>query len=337
MQRSGFCLVAAFGLLAGCASNPHVTYSYHPAKLHVATSVTETVSCTADKTNPVYQVAVVVTPTYVADQKQTWSLTIPRGMLSDTDFTASFTDDGRLTSINSTLTGEGGTILKDVVQLGTALAAAGAAPTVATLAICNGLLKQPISIIYDRDLDFADYVPAVTPLLPRSYMAPLDAALRKGLPDMPSFQAVITIQRPEPNRVTFANSDLTGSFAVLKLRPVENANLQIKDQKHGIVIYDSELPIPKPGPGYYEVALPKSAIFGSSTFALTLSDSGAIKTIGYKATNGTASAVEVGTAAAYAAAPQSAAEIAAQIKAQADIIAQQQRLARCIAHPTTCT
>jgi hypothetical protein len=319
--------------------NPHVTYRYHPPALKVALSISETISCTADKTRPIIQVAVsTATPTYLADEAVTWSFSLPNGALSDTDFTAAFTDDGRLASVNSTLTGEGGTVLKDLVSLGTALAAAGGRGEVKTLPVCDGLLKQPVSIVYDASVDFSQAVPAKTALVPRSYLIPIDLALRKVLPDMPSFQAVVTVRTEADNRVTFAGSDLDGqSFAVLKLRPVENAELQIIDTNHGTSVYDSQLAVPVPGPKYYEIALPKPTLFGGSTFALMLSDSGAIKSIGYKKTNGSASAIEVATSAAKAAAPQTAAEKAAELKAEADIIAQQTRLAKCLANRAGCT
>jgi hypothetical protein len=210
---------------------------------------------------------------------------------------------------------------------------------VKTLPVCDGLLKQPVSIVYDASVDFSQAVPARTALVPRSYLIPTDAALRQALrDDMPSFQAVVTVRPEADNRVTFAGSDLDGqSFAVLKLRPVENAELQIIDTNHGTSVYDSQLAVPVPGPKYYEIALPKPTLFGASTFALTLSDSGAIKSIGYKKTNGSASAIEVATTAAKAVAPQTAAQKAAELKAEADIIAQQTRLAKCLANRAGCT
>jgi hypothetical protein len=330
--------MASFGL-AGCASNPSATYQYHPPVLTVAVSATETVSCTADKTKPVYLVTTAVTPIYLSDPAQSWSFSIPHGSLSDVDFTPSFTDDGRLSSINSTLTGNGGTILKDLISLGVAIAAAGGGEPTRPLAVCNTLLKQPISIIYEAQLDFSKSIADETPLIPRPYLAAIDAALRRQIPTFPSFQAVIKSQDNQANRVTFAPSDLDGTaFAQLKLRPIRNAELQVVEKATDTKVYDSPIAIPEPGSNsYYYVAMPKPTLFGGSTFSLALSDSGAIKSIGYKTTNGTASAVEAATSAATAAAPQTPAEKAAQLKAQADVIAQQTRLAKCAAQPASCS
>ncbi|MCX4146920.1 MULTISPECIES: hypothetical protein [Paraburkholderia] len=329
--------------LSGCASAPDATFSYHPPVLQVAISVTVTVSCNAGKTDAVYQIAPVVTPTYTADRRVTWTVDLPHSALADVDFSPQFTDDGQLTAINSTSTGEGGTILKDLVSLGVDIAAVGGGKgTLKPLAVCDTLLKQPMAVIYDANLDFSSTIPAdPTPvtLEARSYFGPLDAELRNqpGLERMPVFRASVTTTGD--TRVKFGDASIqSGAYIPLKLREVYNGELKIMDSHSGKPVYDSALAIPRPGGpnDYYTVLLPKPALFGGSTFSLSLSSSGAVKSIDYKTTSGTASAIEVGTSALNAAKPESAADRAAALKGQADVIAQQNRLAKCIATPATC-
>jgi hypothetical protein len=347
MKRAMLAILSGLTALGGCASAPIATFSYHPPVLQTAVSVTLTVSCNGDKTLPVYQVATTVTSTYTADKRVTWTVDLPRSAFADVDFNPQFTDDGQLTSISSTLTGQGATTLKDVVAVGVDVAAAGGGKGSGNaLPVCSGFLKTPVSIIYDAELDFSTKLPDPkdnpkddpVPLVARSYLMSLDIALRKQLKDMPSFLATVT--STDDVRVHYADeSKNSGAFVGLKLREVVNGQLVIKDSSHGVPVYDSSLAIPRPGDKdqFYTVLLPEPALFGGSVFALNLSAAGAIKSVDYKTTSGTANAIEVGSHAIVAATPSSAAARAADLKAQADVIAQQTRLAKCISTPTSCT
>lgn len=346
MKRAMLAILSGLTALGGCASAPNATFSYHPPVLRVDVSVTLTVSCNGDKTKPVYQIATTVTPTYTADKTVTWTIDLPHSAFADVDFTPQFTDDGQLTSINSTLTGQGATILKDVVALGVDVAAAGggkgAAPSKG-LPVCSELLKSPVNIIYDTSLDFSKNPPdpkAVVNLKPRSYLLPLDTALRTQLAglNMPFFTANVTTSDDVRVRYDDTNKN-SGSFIELKLREVKSGELVIADNTSSKPVYDSALAIPQPGgpDQFYTVLLPKPVLFGGSVFSLTLSSSGAIKSLNYKTTGGTASVIEVGSSAITAATPTSAAARAADLKAQADVIAQQTRLAKCIAVPASCS
>lgn len=338
-------VLASLMALGGCASAPNATFAYHPPVLRVAASVTLTVSCNGDKTRPVYQIAPTVTPTYTADRDVTWTVDVPHSAFADIEFTPQFTDDGQLTAINSTLAGQGSTILKDLVSLGADVGAAGGGSGArTTLGVCNGYLSQPVSIIYDATLDFsaanfANSINKAIRLEPRSYLLSLDAKLRdsKQLPDMPSFQAFVSIA--DDARIRFDDASVkSNDFIALKLREVASGELKLKDATSGLVVYDSALPIPRADKkdNFYVMLLPKPALFGGSTFALSLSTAGAIKSVDYKTTSGMAGALEVGSSAITAATPTSAATRAAELKAQADVIAQQTRLAKCVAAPASC-
>lgn len=86
----------------------------------------------------------------------------------------------------------------------------------------------------------------------------------------------------------------------------------------------------------YYVPIPKAALFGKQTFTLSVSESGAITEIGYGKETGAGQVLGVGKAVFDQLAPTTAADKVAATKAEADLIAQQQRLARCQADPATC-
>jgi hypothetical protein len=320
--------------LAGCASAPPATFSYHPPKLNLQLNLAETISCLPDNTDLIYQATPSVTTSYVADPGVTWSVAMPRGFLTDSDFTVNFTDDGQLTTINSTLTGQAGPVLKDLISLSTAAAGAGVGAH-AINPVCKSLLSKPVSLSYTAEItDFSalgasgDAIQQPFEVVPE--LSSVAARIRTAVPNRPTYTATI-LRLADTPRATFGGS----GFAALTLRPVMNAELIIKNSQ-GRVLSDQEVPIPDAKAAPYAVALPNPVLFGGSTFNLTLSTSGAIKQIGYKSTGGEASVVEVATAATTAATPSTTADRAAQLKAKADIIAQQTRLAKCISQPSTC-
>lgn len=91
-----------------------------------------------------------------------------------------------------------------------------------------------------------------------------------------------------------------------------------------------------PLPQTYLLPIPKAALFGKQSFSLSLSEAGAVTSVDYGKNTGAASALNAAGAIATAAAPETVAAKAAEVKAQADLIAQQQRLARCHANPAQC-
>ena len=334
-MRSATVFVVAVTTLVGCASAPRATFSYHPPKLNLQLSLAETISCLPDNTDLIYQATPSVTTSYVADPDVTWSMAMPRGFLTDSDFTISFTDDGQLTTINSTLAGQGGTVLKDLISLGTAAAGAGVG-TRAINPVCKSLFSKPVSLTYTAEITDFSALGALGDAIQQPFevapeLSSLAAKIRTAVPNRPTYTATI-LRLADAPRATFGGG---GGFGVLQLRPVMNAELKIKNSQ-GRVLSDQEVPIPDAKAAPYAVALPNPALFGGSTFNLTLSTSGAIKQIGYKSTAGGASIVEVATAATTAATPSTTAEKAQELKAKADIIAQQTRYAKCISQPSTC-
>jgi hypothetical protein len=128
-------LILTAAALSACSSMPDVTYHYYQAKSATAMSVTQNLQCIKNpktgKKEPKYLRLDITTSipapltTYSADYTQPAKPLRVRdldGSFSDTDANFTFTEDGRLASMNATLTGEGETILKSAISLGTTAA-----------------------------------------------------------------------------------------------------------------------------------------------------------------------------------------------------------------------
>jgi hypothetical protein len=86
----------------------------------------------------------------------------------------------------------------------------------------------------------------------------------------------------------------------------------------------------------FTLPIPKAALFGKSAFAIALGESGAITTLQYAKETGVAQVLNVAGAAVPSLQGPTAAQRAADIKAEADLIAAQERLVRCLANRVAC-
>lgn len=132
------------------------------------------------------------------------------------------------------------------------------------------------------------------------------------------------------------SSSRSGSALSLRQPARVRVAVTILGAAAGNQVFESEVLIPQYGPSY-SLPIEKSGMFGESTFELTLSEAGAVQSLGYSKGSGTAAAVGAISELANQFAEDSAAEQAAAIKAEADVIAQQQRLIRCQLDPANCT
>jgi hypothetical protein len=129
--KSALLMIAA--VVSGCASTPNVKTTYYLPRAVTQIQVTQTFLCPIDTTSQDLSVAAAVTATtsYVADYSMPEQSVDFGGYstpFADTDLTVTRSPDKRLLGINSTSTGQGSTILQDVISLGTAIAGvAGAA------------------------------------------------------------------------------------------------------------------------------------------------------------------------------------------------------------------
>ncbi len=327
--------------LEACASTPNVIYSYYLAGSTSTVTVTQTVDCTSDKKAVVVLNAPAINTLYFADySKGPYSLQLKSldGALADTDVGFNFLDDGRLKSVNASSTGQGESILKAAISLAAAAGALGGGvtppvPAPAPLRECvfinNWGGGKPVTVTYSKQVDLATApVAALIPLGPTPGSAALYAAIKDQLPPL-----AIQVSKRTPST---AGAHLSGSPSdnAIQVTLQETANAQADVLAQGQVIFRGSVTVPLATT--YTLPIPKVALFGKQSFSLTLSEAGSVTAIQYGKQTGASGALGVLTAAATAVAPTSTATQAADVKAQADLIAQQQRLARCQAQPDKC-
>jgi len=281
---------------------------------------------------------------YSADySKGPYSIQIKRldGTFADIDVGFNFYEDGRLKSINASTTGQGETILKSAIALGTALAplGGGAPPVKGPIPECAVIKSwgggKPVTLTYTKNIEYGkddDGLPHN--LDPAPGTAGLYRELNKGN-QLPLLQVTINPPSSIKSGASYISSSSGSSDDVVLLTLQEVANVQVDVTASGQAIWSGKVTIP--GKNTYALPIPKAALFGKQTFSLTLSEAGAITQIEYGKNTGAAGPLNVATSAATAAeAPGSTANKVADAKAQADLIAQQQRLARCQAKPAQC-
>lgn len=344
-MKSAIPLLTISGLLAGCSTVPEVAYHYYPARALAFASVVQTVDCTADKQALVIVNTPEVKTQYEADRTSgpvTINFRQKTEAFSDNSRTFTFFSDGRLKSVNATSTGQGEAILKSVISLVGAVAPLGgggdtraAAPLPECTVIANWGGGKPVTLNYRASIDFNSQTDAGTPfpISPAPDSAALHSLLRARLPIL---QGSITPSASEWAGASFdPSAHSRKNHVYLKLRKVRNAQLDLRAQ--GQKIWSGNVIVPDARKeGEYVLAIPHAALFGEQSFALTLTEAGAIDTITYGKKTGAAGPLNVLTAAATAAAPDGAAARAAELKAESDLIVQQQRLARCRAQPDQC-
>ena len=325
-------LILTAAALSACASTPDVTYSYYPARSITAVTVTQTISCTDDKQKPILSYTPQVTTTYAADYSAAGApYTLPIRSLdhtfSDTDAGVTLTDDGRLKGINSTSTGQGETILKSALSLAATLGLGGGNPAGLVKgkkkpppppkpsSLCKAIAKWGnkdgvVTLVYTKLLQLenipggAYVVMDDTSNNPTAYTELKAADLNAALPQLAAQILPETEITPAAFRTPPVSS--TADYTQLTLRDTANIKLLVETVSNApnvpaAVISPNSITIP--GPHLYSVPIPTAAFFGADKFSLTLSDAGAITAIDYGKTNGTASALNVATAAATAALP----------------------------------
>ena len=332
-------IIASATLLGGCASIPEVAYRYYPAQAHGVAKVTQTVDCTADKMAVVVLNAPDVVTQYSADYSAR-PLEIrfdQRGAdLADNSSTFSFFEDGRLKSINAESTGQGEAFLKSAISLiGAVAPLGGAGSSRGPLAECDVIAHwgggKPVSLNYQAAIDFESDAPVN--LQPAADSKALYELLRAQLPILQA--KVETRSEPWAGANYEEATGRRAKYVFVPLRQVRSAGVTLTAS--GQKIWTGNAVVPVTGEaGNYALPIPRAALFGKQTFALTLAGSGAIDTVSYGKTTGAAAAVNVLTAGATALAPETASGQAADLKAQSDLIVQQQRLARCRAQPDQC-
>ena len=334
-------IVSIVLFLGGCASTPDVMYSYYPSCSKSNVTVTQTLDCNNDKSALIVVNSTTVSTLSSADySKGPYTVGIKKldGFFADSDITFAFFDDGRLKSVNATTTGQGETVLKSAVTLAAALVPLGAGevraekPTALCAAINGWGGGKPVTLIYTKNIDYGTVNFGQSRLLdPAPDSAGLYMALNKTQPELLPKPMVI-VDTPLSVKGGASSSSSAGASVSLTLQETATAKVTVKVL--GQNIWSGDITIP--GKNNYSLPIPEAALFGKQNFSLTLSEAGAITQIEYGKTTGAAAPLNVATSAATSAKPGSTADRVGEIQAQADLIVQQQRLARCKTDPAQC-
>jgi len=262
-----------------------------------------------------------------------------RGTFSDADVKLEFTEDGRLKSVNSAQTGQGEAALKTAISIAGTVAAGFAELAVPTykdecafIAGVAGGKGKSISVTYQKDISpestvgqeiFAEENSVAYENVLHKALGKVEATVSKiSSPAEPLFskegERQVTITARQPALVTI---EVTGGVPLdpgvsLPLGSVDVAVAQL-----GKV---------------YRLPLPTPVVFGKEATSLTFSDSGALTSIQYASTSASGSALNVVDAGIDLLKGKSTADKSAEVKAEADLIAQNQRLASCLADRANC-
>lgn len=352
MLKNVFLLSAAAAALCACSSTPDVTYQYYPAKSVTVLSVTQNLACTKavkhGEPPKLVVTSVLQTPTttYSADYGQgpyRLRLRDLDSTLADTDTMFTLSDDGRLKTINATTTGQGETILKSAITLGTAVVAFAGAEFAAQQNIdteifkreaeqrrkakpkptpCQILANWPagdkgVSLIFTTVVDL-NRLPANRPVyLNRPGAAVVPAAEATPEPTTsvsdPQLYKAMTATGPVLPRVSMKVAGKTPLQRAADYVPDTSERVgEVTLQDAQAVRMDfwvddnwaaSNVATIPVAGSNYLLPVPKATAFGNSKIGLTLSDSGTVTSIEYGKNTGAAGPMNVVSSAVTAATP----------------------------------
>jgi hypothetical protein len=336
-------------LVAACASIPSVEYRYYLSKSNAAVAVTQAVACNNDGTDLIVVTTPTVNTTYSADLRHgvhTLQIRDVEGAFrdfADADVNFGFYDDGRLKSINQSTTGQGEAIIKSSVSLasaliplgGAAIAAAKKLDECATIKTFAGDKPATVTYVYPP-VGTVDLAALERPV--ELTVAPASEQLYKALNahgKLPIPKLIIGRPSPVGSGARFIPliDGSANEFAYLTLQEMGNVKIEVRNSD-GVPIWNTVVVTPLKQT--YLLPIPRAALFGGQKFSLTLSEAGAITSVDYSKTVGTAGALNAATTITTALDPETPTAKAAALKAQADVIAQQQRLVRCQTNPEKC-
>jgi hypothetical protein len=355
-------LVAA--CLGGCSSIPDVEYTYYPSKASASVSVSQTIACNPGKTDLVIVSIPTISAAYAADtgmppyRIRIGDIEGGFGSFADSEATFKFSDDGRLLSINQSTTGQGETVVKAAVGVGTSILTFHTSvrppksneekpAASAELPVCKFIADwgagKPVTLTYGAEFDPLDG--GSIDIKPSQGSQSLYAAIN-SMSSLPRLTAVVGPAVPIASRARNIPDADEGS---VKLTLRKTAKVDVKVRASSTIIRTTANAVVRgtantvigggtiivPTKATYTVPIPRAAFFGKQSFAMTLSDAGDITSITYGKLSGAAAALNAGNSIATVKTTDTTAEVA-QLKAKADLIAQRQRLLKCEAEPGEC-
>ncbi len=324
-------------ILGGCANTPDVTLGYYLPKSSISFRVIRTIACDADD-NPIVATGVTPTVKHSADMssRRTLALSGVRGTFSDSDVKLEYHEDGRLSGVNASSTGQGESILKTAITLATAVFAIDGG-TRAYPDECADIKTygggKPLTITYEGSVDLTKGQDDAQNLAPDTASAYYADHFKAILGGVCAFMAgSITPQPP-------AQYQAKSRDVLLHLRQPGTAKIKLTagpiNGCGGAEIWNDSVPAAQLGTPY-TLPIPAAALFGKQQFAVGITESGALKNVQYSSNTGAGQVFNIGSTALTALQGDTTAQKVAEAKAEADLIAQQQRLVGCLADPTTC-
>lgn len=284
--------------------------------------------------------------------------------------------DGRLKGLNAQSTGQGGEIVKAAANLAASLVVLDGRPVPLTSAsLCDyinfGRRNQDGSSDRSHALAVTFAGPLEIPTVGRSAPVKLQASpaaevaiwqieaiLRKqsaaveagaagsaatssfAIPDLRRAIATVSLDPIVPGHVPVSRRSAEAGDVLLKLRDPATATIEVElggaNDRYGFAQkVSSGVLLSQSGTEYF-IPIPKAALFGQQSFSLAVGESGLVTEIGYGKQGGAPAALGAAHSVIDQFAPATVVERLAATKAEADLIAQQQRLARCHADPASC-
>lgn len=326
-------IAAASATLGGCAHLPNATIGYYLPTSEVRFKVVRTIAC--DPANNIIG-ATAVTPTvsYLADTtaRRTVDFSKLKGALSDSELKFEFTDDGRLSGFNATQTGQGEAVLKTVISIATSVAKGPGLSLVDFPGVCAVIKKlgggKPLTLTYSGMVDVTKSAAELQPLT-----ADPDSARYAELLST-AIGGVSASVKSKKVAVAPVTAPVTDGIGLTAKQP-GMVEIEIYAGADSKVVWNERLLVASIGTEYV-LPLPRAAMFGTKTMAVSFADSGALKSVQYVSKTGAGQAANVLASGVDALKGQTTAEKVADVKAQADLIAAQQRLVGCLADAITC-
>lgn len=345
MRTFVFAGVAAVSLGA-CATTPAVEARYYFPKAESRVQVTQAIACDTEKKNLIFAHSGSVTTAYSADRDRkqvSFKLSDVSGSWANGDNAFTYTDDGRLKTVNSSSTGKGEEIINAAIKLGGIALnlAGGGAPLGAAEKPCDIIEKhgggKPINLTYVGPFDYA------SPKSPKPDPSSSDLYRRLAAAGatMPTFAVDAVDKDKAPTAAAYSawdrNPDPTADSKVVPLKltghRLYEASLKVRNANGDEDLWRGDILVPE---GQYALPIPKAAFFGKQTFGIALSEAGTITSLSYGTESGTAAGMNSLSAIGSAIQGPDDATKAAAAKGSADLIAQLNRLAACRAKPDTC-
>lgn len=338
MGRVTIILLAIALLAAGCTATPDVTVSYYLPKGTLQTTVVRTLGCDVQD-NVILASNVIAKVIYERDDatKNELKLRDLDGTFSNSDIGFTFYEDGRLSGLNATQTGQGGEIIKSAVALVGSVLAASSADAKIVHTECE--FVRTVGKDKGLTLTFTDIesFASDTAISEKVIEAAPDSKVYFSRVQNLLGNVCLSGEKKTPNvlRATYDEAKWQGPLLKLKQPAIyqitvkQDGNTACSDR-----IWSGSIAVPQQGTPF-TLPIPKAAVFGKQTFGVAIAESGAVTSLKYTKDSGIAAGLAA-TNEVVSGFTDTTAEEATALRVKADVIAQQQRLISCHTNQMGC-